>query len=74
MKNKKKLIATCIEWDTDGEDVDLPNEVCIPDEVIPNNANRTEYMEEYAEEVEVRIDEFEKNGINKKRKKVKFEI
>lgn len=28
MKNKKKLIATCIEWDTDGEDVDLPNEVC----------------------------------------------
>lgn len=52
MKNKKKLIATCIEWDTDGEDVDLPNEVCIPDEVIPSNVNRTEYMEEYAEEVE----------------------
>ena len=25
--------ATNIEWDTDGEDIDLPSEVCIPNNI-----------------------------------------
>ena len=31
---KQGVWAVNIEWDTDGENVDLPKEVCIPDEIV----------------------------------------
>lgn len=46
------IIATNIEWETDGEDVDLPEEVVIPENVIPNDVDVDEYINGYAEEVE----------------------
>lgn len=47
-----KIIAVNIEWDTDGEDINLPREVEIPSEVISEDADIDEYIEGYAEEVE----------------------
>ena len=47
-----KIIAVDIDWDTDGEDVNLPREVEIPGEIIPEDADIDEYIEGYAEEVE----------------------
>lgn len=47
-----KIIAVNIEWDTDGEDINLPREVEIPSEVIPEDADIDEYIEGYTEEVE----------------------
>lgn len=46
------IIATNIEWETDGEDVDLPEEVVIPEKVIPNDVDVDEYINGYVEEVE----------------------
>lgn len=46
------LQATCIEWDTDDEEVTLPSEVVIPDGVVPEYADVDEDINSYAEEVE----------------------
>lgn len=42
----KKYLVTNIEWDTDGEDVDLPNEleIILPDD---EELNSPEEIEEY---------------------------
>lgn len=42
----KKYLVTDIEWDTDGEDVDLPNEleIILPDD---EELNSPEEIEEY---------------------------
>lgn len=51
-KQNMKLIAKNIEWDTDGEEADLPKEVVIPDGIMPDDEDVDEYLNGYAEEVE----------------------
>lgn len=47
MPDIKKIIVTNIDWDTDGEDVELPDEIII--EIDENNIDLLEDLDDYAD-------------------------
>lgn len=48
---KKNMKATNIQWETDGEDVDLPDEIEIPDEYVDEDGVDYEGIADYISDV-----------------------